>query len=91
MPSYQYECKQCNVQYTKFRSIKEDDPGYSCDTCGSALIRWFGIQGTRTQKRLPEGDDFISSQMDFYSTDTWKEHYETWDVRPDGVRSPRER
>lgn len=91
MPSYQYECKQCNVQYTKFRSIKEDDPGYNCDTCGSALIRWFGIQGTRTQKRLPEGDDFISSQMDFYSTDTWKEHYETWDVRPDGARSPRER
>lgn len=91
MPSYQYECKQCNVQYTKFRSIKEDDPGYNCDTCGSALIRWFGIQGTRTQKRLPEGDDFISSQMDFYSTDTWKEHYETWDVRPDGAKSPRER
>ena len=91
MPSYQYECKQCNVQYTKFRSIKEDDPGYNCDTCGSALTRWFGIQGTRTQKRLPEGDDFISSQMDFYSTDTWKEHYETWDVRPDGARSPRER
>lgn len=91
MPSYQYECKQCNVQYTKFRSIKEEDPGYNCDTCGSALIRWFGIQGTRTQKRLPEGDDFISSQMDFYSTDTWKEHYETWDVRPDGARSPRER
>lgn len=91
MPSYQYECKQCNVQYTKFRSIKEDDPGYKCDTCDSALVRWFGIQGTRTQKRLPEGDDFISSQMDFYSTDTWKEHYETWDVRPDGARSPRER
>ena len=42
-----------------------------------------GISGTRTQKRLPEGDDFISTQMDFYGTDNWKEHYANWDVKPD--------
>jgi putative FmdB family regulatory protein len=83
MPSYQYECQECNVQYTHFRSIKEEDPGYACDTCSSPLVRWYGISGTRTQKRLPEGDDFISSQMDFYGTDNWKEHYATWDVKPD--------
>jgi putative FmdB family regulatory protein len=83
MPSYQYECKKCEVQYTHFRSIKEEDPGYNCDKCGEKLVRWYGIQGTRTQKRLPEGDDFIESQMDFYATDTWQEHYANWDVRPD--------
>ena len=83
MPSYQYECQECKVQYTHFRSIEEEDTGYTCDTCGSALSRWYGISGTRTQKRLPEGDDFISTQMDFYGTDNWKEHYANWDVKPD--------
>lgn len=36
----------------------------------------YDISKIRTQKRLPKGDDFISRQMNFYGTDTWKEHYE---------------
>lgn len=39
MPNYEYECTKCNTKYDKFRSMNDDDPGYSCDTCNVDLVR----------------------------------------------------
>lgn len=39
MPAYEYRCNSCNHEYIKVRSIKEDDPGYNCDSCGAKLDR----------------------------------------------------
>jgi putative FmdB family regulatory protein len=39
MPAYDYRCSKCEKPFTFVRSIKDDDPGYSCDTCNLALER----------------------------------------------------
>ena len=39
MALYEYDCMRCAKRYTKDRSIKEDDPGYECETCNSSLVR----------------------------------------------------
>ena len=45
MASYEYDCMACAVRYTKIRSMSEDDPGYSCDTCNAALVRVYSNVG----------------------------------------------
>lgn len=45
MASYEYICTSCNNRYTKIRSMKEDDPGYTCDTCNVALVRVYSNVG----------------------------------------------
>jgi putative FmdB family regulatory protein len=45
MPSYEYNCTNCDIYYTKIRGIKEKDPGYKCDTCKSSLIRVYSNIG----------------------------------------------
>ena len=45
MPNYEYECTKCNINYMKHRSMKEDDPGYNCDTCNEALVRVYSSIG----------------------------------------------
>lgn len=40
MPSYEYECSGlCKEITIKVRSIKDDDPGYECETCTLPLAR----------------------------------------------------
>lgn len=39
MPQYDYVCPNCNTEYAKSRSIKDPDPGYSCETCNVSLNR----------------------------------------------------
>ena len=43
MPSYQYECKDCQTKLTVSRGISEDDPGYQCDTCKKDMIKVYSI------------------------------------------------
>ena len=45
MPSYEYICIDCDIDYTKIRSIKEEDPGYTCDTCNNQLTRVYSNVG----------------------------------------------
>jgi putative FmdB family regulatory protein len=45
MPSYEYTCDECNIGYTKIRGIKEEDPGYNCDTCNTSLVRVYSNIG----------------------------------------------
>ena len=45
MPSYEYSCIQCDLDYEKERSITDADPGYHCDKCGYALQRVFNTFG----------------------------------------------
>jgi putative FmdB family regulatory protein len=45
MPAYEYDCMSCAVRYTKVRGIKEDDPGYNCETCNSPLVRVYSNVG----------------------------------------------
>jgi putative FmdB family regulatory protein len=45
LPSYEYTCDKCNTSYTKTRGIKEEDPGYNCDTCNNALVRVYSNIG----------------------------------------------
>jgi putative FmdB family regulatory protein len=45
MPSYEYTCDKCNTNYAKMRGIKEEDPGYKCDTCNISLVRVYSNIG----------------------------------------------
>lgn len=45
MPVYEYSCGKCNAQYSKTRSIKEEDPGYQCETCNEPLTRVYSNVG----------------------------------------------
>lgn len=60
MAAYEYICNTCNNEYVKVRSIKESDPGYSCDTCNSALTRVYSKVGA------------VFNGTGFYSTDNRK-------------------
>ena len=57
MAIYEYDCMKCAQRYTKERSIKEEDPGYSCDTCKSSLVRVYSNVGA------------VFNGSGFYSTD----------------------
>jgi putative FmdB family regulatory protein len=39
VPAYDYKCNKCEKSFTFVRSIKDNDPGYSCNTCNSLLER----------------------------------------------------
>ena len=60
MAAYEYNCSSCNEMYVKQRSIKEDDPGYKCDTCNSDLTRVYSNIGA------------VFNGSGFYSTDNRK-------------------
>lgn len=60
MPAYEYMCNACSKEYTKTRSIKDPDPGYSCETCNTALIRVYSKVGA------------VFNGSGFYSTDNRK-------------------
>ena len=57
MPAYEYICNQCSKEYTKVRSIKESDPGYTCETCNVELSRVYSKVGA------------VFNGGGFYSTD----------------------
>lgn len=60
MAIYEYDCTSCSTRYVKQRSIKDDDPGYNCDTCNQALIRVYSNVGA------------VFNGTGFYSTDNRK-------------------
>jgi putative FmdB family regulatory protein len=60
MPAYEYDCMKCAVRYTKVRGIKEDDPGYACESCNQPLVRVYSNIGA------------VFNGSGFYSTDNRK-------------------
>lgn len=60
MPAYEYKCESCNKDYTKVRGIKENDPGYDCETCNLPLVRVYSNVGA------------VFNGSGFYSTDNRK-------------------
>ena len=60
MAAYEYICNTCSNEYVKVRSINDSDPGYSCDTCNSALTRVYSKVGA------------LFNGTGFYSTDNRK-------------------
>ncbi len=50
----------CAQRYIKERSIKDDDPGYSCETCNTKLVRVYSNTGV------------IFNGSGYYSTDNRK-------------------
>jgi putative FmdB family regulatory protein len=60
MPAYEYDCMPCGQRYTKVRGIKDDDPGYLCDTCNKPLVRVYSNFGA------------VFNGSGFYSTDNRK-------------------
>jgi predicted nucleic acid-binding Zn ribbon protein len=50
----------CGTRYTKERSIKENDPGYDCETCNLPLVRVYSSVGA------------VFNGSGFYSTDNRK-------------------
>jgi putative FmdB family regulatory protein len=43
VPTYQYECKNCDSKLTANRGIFEDDPGYQCGTCKKLMTKVYSI------------------------------------------------
>jgi putative FmdB family regulatory protein len=61
MPIYEYTCTNgCEGIIPKQRSIKEDDPGYSCETCKAPLKQVYSNVGV------------IFNGSGFYKTDNRK-------------------
>jgi putative FmdB family regulatory protein len=61
MPVYEYNCSgSCEGIVVKTRGIREEDPGYSCDTCNQPLIRVYSNVGA------------VFNGSGFYSTDNRK-------------------
>jgi putative FmdB family regulatory protein len=60
MPKYEYDCMPCAQRYIKERSMHEDDPGYTCDTCNYQLVRVYSSVGA------------VFNGSGFYSTDNRK-------------------
>jgi putative FmdB family regulatory protein len=61
MPAYEYRCTgTCEGVVLKVRSIKEDDPGYGCETCNLPLERLYSNVGA------------VFNGSGFYSTDNRK-------------------
>ena len=56
MPTYEYICRVCNIEYSKYRHITQSDPGYKCDKCFVELSRKYLVNN-------------IFSGSGFYSTD----------------------
>ena len=64
MPVYEYKCTgNCEEVIIKQRSIKEDDPGYECETCTLPLERVYSVVET------------IFNGSGFYKTDNRKQRY----------------
>lgn len=42
MPTYEYTCKECGALKTIIRSIHDDDPGYTCETCKAPMRQVLG-------------------------------------------------
>jgi putative FmdB family regulatory protein len=61
MPAYEYKCTgSCPDTILKVRSIKENDPGYDCETCNLPLERVYSNVGA------------VFNGSGFYSTDNRK-------------------
>jgi len=61
MPVYEYTCTgKCKGTIIKQRSIKEDDPGYDCETCNLPLERVYSNVGV------------VFNGSGYYSTDNRK-------------------
>jgi putative FmdB family regulatory protein len=60
MPVYDYRCDNCDKVIPKTRGIKEDDPGYECETCTLPLVRVYSNFGV------------VLNGPGFYSTDNRK-------------------
>jgi putative FmdB family regulatory protein len=60
MAIYEYDCMKCAQRFSKERSIKDNDPGYRCDTCNSNLVRVYSNVGA------------VFNGSGFYSTDNRK-------------------
>jgi len=61
MPAYEYTCSgNCEGTIVKVRGIKEDDPGYECESCTLPLVRVYSNFGV------------VLNGPGFYSTDNRK-------------------
>jgi putative FmdB family regulatory protein len=60
MATYEYDCTSCAQRYIKERSIRDEDPGYSCLTCNSSLVRVYSSVGA------------VFNGSGFYSTENRK-------------------
>jgi putative FmdB family regulatory protein len=61
MPAYEYKCTgACEGTVLKVRSIKDNDPGYDCETCNLPLERVYSNFGV------------VLNGSGFYSTDNRK-------------------
>ena len=60
MPTYEYECRECNLTFEKFQSMSED-PVKVCPKCGGAVRRLIG-----------GGTGVIFKGSGFYITDSKK-------------------
>jgi putative FmdB family regulatory protein len=57
MPTYEYECTECNIRFEKFQSIK-DDPLTECPECKG-----------RVKRLISAGVGIIFKGSGFYTTD----------------------
>lgn len=63
MPTYEYRCPECSVEFEKFQKMSEE-PVAECPACGAAA-----------QRRLSGGAGFLFKGSGFYITDYRSDSY----------------
>lgn len=54
-PMYEYQCDDCDLISTEFRSYEERDLGGQCDLCHNPLKRVFNSAPAQLNIALPDG------------------------------------
>ncbi|MFC1715110.1 FmdB family zinc ribbon protein [Candidatus Poribacteria bacterium] len=73
MPTYEYECEKCGIDFERFQSMK-DEPIKKCPECGGPVKRLIGA-----------GAGFIFKGSGFYITDYRSESYKRDAKKEEGL------
>jgi len=73
MPTYDYECEKCGINFEKFQNMK-DDPIKKCPECNGPVRRLIGA-----------GAGVIFKGSGFYATDYRSESYKREEKKDKGL------
>jgi putative FmdB family regulatory protein len=43
MPTYEYECRECETKISEVRSINDPEPTHTCTKCGNNMKKIFNL------------------------------------------------
>ena len=78
MPTYEYECEKCHLQFEQFQRMK-DEPVKTCPACGG-----------RVRRLISGGGGFLFKGNGFYITDHRSKSYKSKEREEKGIPTKKE-